>query len=145
MRKFGIFCSVLLTIGFLACSGPKLHLFGYDYTPPQALRICRQVLMEQGYQITVFEMTTGVVKTTTRDFVGEKGETIRYQIVITQTKPHELRITVIPRTVLAYRDQIMESLIGHLKQAGIYPRHIPPPVQKPKYWKQPPSSPPPLP
>jgi hypothetical protein len=145
MRKVGIFSLILLTIGFSACSGPRLHLFGYDYTPPQALRICRQVLMEQGYQIAVFEITTGVVTTTAREFTGEKGETVRYQVVIAQTKPHELRITVIPRTVLAYRDQIMESLMGPLKQAGIYPRHIPPPARKPKYWRQPPSSPPPAP
>lgn len=141
MRKFEIAPLILLTTGFLACSGPKLHLFGYDYNPLQALRICRQVLIEQGYQIAVFETATGVVKTSTREFPGERGETVRYQVVITQTKPHELRITVIPRTVLAYRDQIVESLIGPFTQAGIYPKHIPPPVRKPKYWRQPPSSP----
>jgi len=143
MRKTPLFLFPLLVIVLLACAGPKPHRFLFEYTPPQAMRVCRQVLVEQGYEIVVFDAFAGVLKTKPREFLGEEGETIRYQIAIAIITRHELRISVTPSAALPYRDQIMESLMDPLKAAGLYPKYIPAPAPRPRYWRRPP--PPPLP
>lgn len=142
MRRFRTLPFAVLTIFSLACAGPQPHRFTFEYTPPQAMRICRQVLREQGYLMAAFDVATGVLRTKPREFVGEKGEMVRYQIAITIINRYELRIRVIPSAALGYRDQIMESLMEPLKEAGIHPKYIPPPPRRPRYWRQPP---PPLP
>ena len=145
MRKSWIVLFPLLAIALLACAGPKPHLFVYDYTPPQALRMCRQVLREQGYRMAIFDVAAGVLKTRPREFVGEERGTVRYQIAITITRRHEMRIRVIPSVAMAYRDQIMELLMEPLREAGIHPQYIPPPPPRPRYWRRPPPPPPPFP
>lgn len=143
MRRSWMFLLSLLVIVYLACAGPKPHRFLFEYTPTQAMRVCRQVLVKQGYEMAAFDAFAGVLKTKPREFVGEEGETIRYQIAIAIITRHELRISVIPNAALGYRDQIMESLMDPLKAAGLYPKYIPPPPPRPRYWRRPP--PPPIP
>jgi hypothetical protein len=142
MRRSRMFLFPLLVIVLLACAGPKPHRFLFQYTPAQAMRVCRQVLVEQGYETAVFDASAGVLKTKPREFVGEQGGAIRYQIAIAIITRHELRISVIPSAALGYRDQIMELLMDPLKAAGLYPKYIPPPPPRPRYWRRPP--PPPL-
>lgn len=140
MRKSRLLLFSLLVIVLLACAGPKPHRFLFQYTSPQAMRVCRQVLVEQGYEIAAFDEYAGVLRTKPREFVGEEGETIRYQIAVVIITRHELRISVIPNAVMSYRDQIMEPLMGPLEAAGLYPKYIPPPPPRPRYWRRPPLS-----
>ena len=145
MKRSPIVLFSVLAIALLACAAPKPHRFVFDYTPPQAMRLCREVLREQGYRMAAFDAVTGVLKTKPREFVGEEDEVIRYQIAVTVIRRHELRINVLPSKAGGYRDQIMEPLVEALKKAGIQPKYIPPPHHRAKRWRGPPPPPPPLP
>ncbi len=143
MRRLTVSFTPLLIVFLLACSGSKPHRFAFEYSPPQAIRICHQVLRGQGYAMAISDPATGVLRTRPREFEGQEGEAVEYQISIKIIRPHELRITVTPSSVLDYRDQIIEPLINPLKAAGIHPKYIPPPPRRPRYWRRPP--PPPIP
>jgi hypothetical protein len=144
MRRPRIILFPLLTLALLTCAVPKPHRFVFQYNASQAMRICREVLREQGYRMAVYDAATGVLKTEPREFMGQNGKTVRYQVAITVIRRHELRIGVIPNAALDYRDQIMEPLIELLRKAGIEPEYIPPPRSRPKRWRGPPPPPPPL-
>jgi hypothetical protein len=137
--------TMLLVTCLVTCSGSKPHRFAFEYSPPQALRICHQVLREQGYQMTIFDPITGILKTKPREFIGQEGQTVSYQIAIAVIRPHELRISVTPGSAIDYRDHIMSPLIEPLKAAGIHPKYIPPPPRRPRTMRRPPSPPPPFP
>jgi hypothetical protein len=131
----------LLTSTLLACAGSQPHRFVFDYSPPQALRMIREVLRDQGYRIAAFDESAGVVTTELREFEGQEGETVRYQIAVTIINPQELRIRVLPPAVLDYRDQIMETLLAPLEKVGLHPKYVPPPRSRPRSWRNPPAPP----
>jgi hypothetical protein len=142
MRRALFVFTVLLFTCLVTCSGSKPHRFAFQYSPPQAIRICHQVLREQGYRMAIFDPTTGVLKTQPREFIGQEGQIVSYQIVIAVIRPHELRISVTPGSALDYREHIMEPLIAPLKAASIHPKYIPPPPRRPRTWRRPPPPPP---
>ena len=127
MRRVRMVILLLLTTTLLACAGPQPHRFVFDYSPPQTLRMIREVLRDQGYRIAAFDEPAGVITTELREFDGQEGETVRYQIAVTIINPQELRIRVLPPAVLDYRDQIMETLLAPLEKVGVRATYIPPP------------------
>lgn len=133
----GILAIVLLLIIFLiGCSGPQPHLFVYKFNQKEALDIARSVLRQLDYKIAVFDRQAGVVKTALREYsIQENDETVVYQIVITLTRPHEMKVKVAPRAAVDYRDEILEPLVQDFDEAGIKAKYIPPPRRRP--WKRP--------
>jgi hypothetical protein len=87
----------------------------------------REVLRNQDYQMAAFDEPAGVITTEPREFQGQYGETVRYQIAVTIINPRELRIRVLPPAALDYRDQIMETLLEPLEKVGVRATYIPPP------------------
>jgi len=126
MRRLRMVIFPLLTTTLLACAGPQPHRFVFDYSPPQALRMIREVLRAQGYLIAAFDEPAGVITTEPREYEGQEGETVRYQIAVAIINPKELRIRVLPPAVLDYRDQIMETLLAPLEKVGVRTKYIPP-------------------
>jgi hypothetical protein len=142
MKKCLILLAVVLWFFISACAGPQPHRFLHGYSTAQALQFVRQVLNDHSYQIAIFDISTGVLKTDPRDFIGEDGGKVQYQISVTVVKLDELLVKVIPASAVDYRDQIMEPIVASLQAMGFDPKYIPPPPRHPRHWSRPPSPPP---
>lgn len=118
----------LLSFTMFACSGPQPHLFAFKVSPGEAIGITRGVLRNLGYKIMIFDREAGIIKTTPRKFYSPKDDTeIAYQLIVTLTRPHEMRVKIAPKAAVEYRDEIMESVVIAFGEAGIKAKYIPPP------------------
>ena len=133
-RTFSIV--LLLFIILIGCSGPQPHLFVYKFNQKEALEVARSVLSQLHYKIAVYDRKAAVIKTKPREYLNqEKNETVVYQIVVTLTRPHEMRVKVAPRAAVDYRDEIMAPVVQGFDEVGIEAKYIPPPRRRP--WKRP--------
>jgi hypothetical protein len=136
-HKIFVMMAVVALILMIGCSGPQPHLFVYKYSQPEALKACRTSLVELGYKIAVFDVSAGVLKTVSQKFISPEDDTwVNHQIVITLTRAHEMRVKVVPKKAIEYRDEIMEPIVKAFEEAGIHAKYIPPP--RPRPWRRPP-------
>ncbi len=127
---------LLLIIVFVGCSGPQPHLFGYKFNQKEAMEVARTVLRQLDYKIDTYDRQSGVIDTKPREYsIPEKNEIVVYQIVVSLTRAHEMRVKVVPRSAVDFRDEIMKPIVNGFDEAGIEAKYIPPPRRRP--WKRP--------
>jgi len=118
MKKFPAPLLLLLSILILFCAAPRPYRFTHAYTVPQALRFVRQLLIDRGYRIAIFDTASGIIKTERRDHLAEDGSTVSHQISVTVVTTDELLIKVVPASVRRRTDQIMEPIAESLQAMG---------------------------
>jgi hypothetical protein len=125
MKNFLIHSTLGLLILITSCaSSPSLRLT-HSYSIPQALRFVRQVLLDRGYGIAIFDTASGVVKTERREYTTEDGHKIRHQISVTVIKNDELLIRIIPASARHASDEIMTPIFKSLQAMGFHLEQVP--------------------
>jgi hypothetical protein len=121
--------SIILILLLLACAGPQPYRFLHPYSVPQALRFVRQMLLDRGYRIAIFDPTTGVIKTERSQHTAQDGSTVSYQISVKVVTTDELIIKVLPASARSVVAEIMAPLSASLRAMGFNPEraiHSPP-------------------
>jgi hypothetical protein len=119
MKNAQAWLSIMLILLLPACAGSQAHRFLHPYSVPQALRFVRQAFQDQDYQIAIFDIPAGVIKTEKRDLILSDGDVVRYQISAAVIKSDEFMIKIIPNVTPEYRRQIMTPLIEAFNAMGI--------------------------
>jgi len=108
----------ILSALIICCAAPRPYRFTHTYTVPQALRFVRQMLIDRGYRIAIFDTASGIVKTERKEYPAEDGSTITHQISVMVVTPDELLIKVLPASVRNRTDQIMAPVAESLQMMG---------------------------
>ena len=111
------FLSIVLVLT-LFCATPHPYRLQHAYSVPQALRFVRQVLLDQDYDIAIFDTASGVVKTERREFTTEDNRRIIHQISVTVMNNDELLVKVLPAAARNASDEIMAPIVQSLRAMG---------------------------
>jgi hypothetical protein len=109
---------LLVAILILFCAAPYPYRFRHHYTVPQAMRFVRQMLLDRGYQIAIFDTASGIIKTQRKEYSAGDGSAASHQISVTVVKPDELLIKVLPASARKRTAQIMEPITESLRAMG---------------------------
>jgi len=107
-----------LAAAVLFCAAPRPHRFTHTYSVPQALRFVRQMLIDRGYRIAIFDTSSGIIKTERKDHLAEDGSAVRHQISVTVVTTGELLIKVLPASARRSAAAIMAPIAGSLQAMG---------------------------
>jgi len=118
IKKTGSALILVAVVLSLFCAASQSHRLRHGYSVPQALRFVRQILIDRGYRIAVFDTASGIIRTERKDHTAEDGSTVTHQISVTVVTADELLIKVLPASVRRSADRIMEPLVESLQTMG---------------------------
>lgn len=118
MNRPGLHQLFILTILMVVCATTPVHRFQHSYSIPQALRFVRQILIDRGYRIAIFDTASGILKTEREDYTAGDGSTVSHQISVTVVTTDELLIKVLPASARSTAAEIMAPLAESLETMG---------------------------
>ena len=118
MKLSPVFFTIILSVLVIVCATSQSYRFTHSYSVPQALRFVRQLLIDRGYRIAIFDTASGIIKTERMEQTAEDGSTFSHQISVTVITTDELLIKVLPASARQRAARIMAPIVEDLQAMG---------------------------